>query len=79
MTEDIRTVADKVGIKDSLVKEILSCVYEMCEGEVDFIAHIALIYKVACELVGLEDEEGFRGQLSDSAERILESLGVDEE
>ncbi len=79
MIEDIKTVTETVGVKDGLVKETLSVVYENCKGEVDFLAHITLMYEVACELVGLEDEEGFRDQMSDSVERILESLGFNEE
>ena len=79
MTEDIQTVTDTVGVKDNLVKKALSFVYENCKGDIDFLGHVTLMYEVACELVGLEDEEGFREQLSDSVERILESLGFNEE
>ena len=74
MTEDIQTVTDTVGVKDDLVKEVLSFVYENCKGEVDFLGHVTLMYEVACKVVGLEDEEGFREQLSDDVERIFENL-----
>ena len=68
MTEDIQTVTETVGVKD-VPCEGGSFVWldENCRGEVDFLGHVTLMYEVACSVVGLEDEEGFREQLSDDS------------
>ena len=71
-------VTDEVGVKDQLVKDVLTSIAQNCEGEVDFMSHVTLVYEVACSIVGVADEADFRTQLYPEAARILDSMEKDD-
>ena len=71
---ETETFDTTVGIKDKLVKHLISTLADHCDGEVDMLTHAALLYELCRELLDIEDEANFRAQLSDSVSRIITNI-----
>ena len=63
-----------VVIRYTLIVELLKQLSKYCEDDASVVAHAAVLYEVAREMVGVENEEDVRAQLSDATERLVDKL-----
>ena len=68
------TETQTVGVRDTLIVELLKQLSVYCEDDTSMFTHAAVLYEVARELVGVENEEDVRAQISDVTERIITKI-----